>query len=1166
MVPTFVRCSASTCRLSRVSQKPSSKVPTRSIILTGVSLIALTPAMLAQTVEIDTEIDTPVATDTADNGAPADIEITSDGTILIEQVDGTIAVTMNSDNAIQNDGTIQIDESDDSVGVLIEANHAGDITGSGDIFLYDNYEREDDDDDDDLDGPYAIGTNRTAILLQAGGVHTGDISLSPGAQIVVEGNESYGIRLQSELDGRLSLDSSINVTGDNARAIQADQDISGDVLISAAVQARGEHAQAVELAGDIGGALTIESAVTSSGFASTALSNYVAPLNVDEDTPDVADRIDAEDLLDNLGAVTVRGSVANGVLINGNVDTFISEEDAEDETKDTIEDFDENRTTGSIASVGSGTALLIAAEDSDLVLGTVIETVRDTLDDDEDEDIDETLATFSYAYGLINRGTISANGLNIGFDASALRIEGAADGSADAIVDGGIDNSGFIQATAYDADAVAASFGTGADIGRLDNSGTISAQATAISTETAVAISIEDGAILASLVNDQGTISAQTSGESGSATAIVDQSGTLTIIENSGLISARLIDNGTVVDTPGDAIAIDLRSHDAATGVTLLQDRATPVDDINGDDVIDNDDVETPSIVGDILLGAGNDRFDLLAGAVTGDTDFGGGDGTFIVRDSTLTGDVLFSDGTHALDFGKSAVTGDLHFDTSVASISLINGASFEGSIITDASSVDLMVADSDLNIAAGNRSDLNTLTITGDSDLTFHVDPHRTDGVVFNVAGVADLGSDVTITPILESIARDPFSQVLIAADTLIFSGSFDDDQVTGIPFLYNLELEQTNTELEIFFDLKTAEELNLDDNQTRAYDPLINIFVTDEALGAAIATIHDEAEFNQVYDLLLPQRTNASQQFLATQWNAAFGALNDHLGLLGHTERSQVGIWTQEYLYSLDEQSSVQNPGYNGDGLGVAIGIDRALGPLTRIGAMSTYASGSFSEKTGGYNPISTSSLGVGLYALQKLGPVELRASGQVAKVDFSSNRDFEIDDLIYQIDGHWTGTSQAASVSAVSELDLGWGYVRPEVSADWFAMHQNPYSETGISSSDSLYAHVSDVDTDELSVAANVVIGKQMQLGGGIARAELSGGYRSIASETPYAASVSFGDIENVFDLLAPDTASDAVLLGVALGGEGGLVSSKVGYDVKISDDGMAHVLGGTLRLKF
>jgi len=805
MFSTRARCFASTRVFDRTRQKSRNRTLLKASFLTTVSVLAVCNFSQAQSVTIDSQIDTPIETATADNGSPADINITEDGGILIAEVDGTVAVTLNSDNNITNNGTIQLEDSDNVVGLSIAANQSGDIGGFGDILLIEDYEREDEDDDEDLDGAYAIGSNRTALLLQSGGVHTGNITLQPDAVFTVEGNDSYGLRLQSALDGTLAIDGTVSVLGDNAHAIHAEQDISGDVLVSGGVSAMGENAQAMTLDGDIGGALTFESLVSSTGFANTSITNYVAPRDIDEDTPGVADRIDAEDLLDNQGAVTVRGSVVNGILINGNVDDFISEEDEEDETKDTIEDFDENRTSGTISSIGSGTALWIYAEDRDLDIGPVVETVRDTLDDDDDDDFTETLATFDYTQGFINRGTINADGLNIGFDASALRIEGAADGSTQVNIASGMLISGTIQATAYDADAIAAAFGIGANIGALANSGLITARTTAVTTESATAFLLEEGANLSTLTNDQGTISANVVGVSGFATAVRDLSGTLTSITNNGTISAVLSDDGTETAETGRSIAIDLSTHDAATGATLIQDWATPVEDTNADEVIDTDDVETPRLIGDVLFGAGDDTFQLLAGSMVGDTDFGSGDADLTIGSGTsYSGNISFDDGAHYVSASNAAIAGDVSFNNSVAQFDLRNGSTFSGRILTDAPTVDMTVSGSDLAFDAANRTTLNSLSVSGESELTFHIDPDDSAGAVLMVAEAATLESDVTFTPILESIARDPFTQVLISAQSVTYDGTFDNFQLSGVPFIYNLNLAQTEQELALEFGPK--------------------------------------------------------------------------------------------------------------------------------------------------------------------------------------------------------------------------------------------------------------------------------------------------------------------------------------------------------------------------
>lgn len=614
------------------------------ILLCSVSMIAI-----AHGEEITSETNDPVLSSTISDGSSGDVEITSAGSIETEETDGFIAVTMDSDNDFLNEGEILIEDSDNAVGVLLRPGYSGSITNDGSIEVSETYEREDEDDDDDDDGPYAIGENRYGILLESGGTYTGDITTLSGSSIEVEGNNSVAVSLQSILDGSFVHDGSMYTVGDNAIGIDAQSEITGDLLVSGTVNVKGENSTAISVESDVGGALTIEGYIQSTGFGSTSTTNYIAPSYVDEDTEAVEDRVDAEVLLDNAGSVMIGGSLTNGFLINGAVDDYTSEEDEDDETKDTVDDFDENRATGSVYSFGSGAAVLISADygdeqAGDLVIGQVVETVRDTTDDDDDDDIDEALAVFTYDEGFINRGTISSSGVNIGFDALGLRVEGEQNGDAQTIITGGILNDGTITARAYEANATAVSIREGAVIGTINNDGSIIARSSTTDGHSAIAVLIEDGADVSEFINT-GTITANSIGRSGNVVGVLDESSGITSFTNMGIIAASHTTDGQTVDEWGDIIALDFSDHDASSGVTFVQDYETPTEDTNEDDEIDTDDVTSPYMVGDVLFGAGNDSFSVLAGYVTGDLDFGTGDGELILDDAQLYGDATFSAG-----------------------------------------------------------------------------------------------------------------------------------------------------------------------------------------------------------------------------------------------------------------------------------------------------------------------------------------------------------------------------------------------------------------------------------------------------------------------------------------------------------------------------------------
>ncbi|MEX0644746.1 MAG: hypothetical protein WD076_05510, partial [Parvularculaceae bacterium] len=342
----------------------------------------------ASAADISTATTTPVSTSTVEAGSPGDIHITSTGSITLTTLPNTTAVTLDSDNSVLNEGVIDIANSDNATAILITGGVMGSVRSSSTITVDEDYTRTDTDNDGDLDGAFATGSGRTALLLDGGGAFNGDIVFAGGA-VTVEGNQSAVIRFMSVLNGGFANDSALAIIGDNAFAIDAQQDVVGDFLQSGSISSRGLNAVGVSIKGDVGGGITNEGAVVSTGFASTTISNYADPDTLDADDIPIADRIDAEDLLDNGPAFAIGGNVANGFLNNGP----IGGRAADDTVKDAIEDFDENRSVGAISSIGSGPAVLVSPDWSglagDIVIGQAVEKVRDTLDDDEDDDTEE---------------------------------------------------------------------------------------------------------------------------------------------------------------------------------------------------------------------------------------------------------------------------------------------------------------------------------------------------------------------------------------------------------------------------------------------------------------------------------------------------------------------------------------------------------------------------------------------------------------------------------------------------------------------------------------------------------------------------------------------------------------------------------------------------------
>jgi len=311
----------------------------RLLLGAAAPLVFALPAVAQVT--ISTATTTPVQTATASSGAPSDITISSPSGTVAPTTTNTTAVTVNSSNDITNNGAITFNNLNDTVGVRILPGLTGSYGGSGSISLVEDYTRVDDasDTDTELDGPLAQGSNRYGILLEPGGTFTGDIRIDAtnnvttpvGGSITIEGNNSAGVSLQSNLNGSYVQNGAVSVTGSNTIGVDIRGDVSGNVQIGSqavttgtagvvgstvpgTVSARGDGAVAIRILGDVGGEFMIDGDVGSTGFAQGNSSNYKDPDDTSTFTPFA---LDADDLFVGGSAVEIRGDIARGFLVNG---------------------------------------------------------------------------------------------------------------------------------------------------------------------------------------------------------------------------------------------------------------------------------------------------------------------------------------------------------------------------------------------------------------------------------------------------------------------------------------------------------------------------------------------------------------------------------------------------------------------------------------------------------------------------------------------------------------------------------------------------------------------------------------------------------------------------------------------------------------------------------
>ena len=337
---------------------------------TGIGTLA---ALLATPASAETTITTAVTNPVLTGTAGDDIRITSTGSV---KPTGGAAVTINSNDSVKNEGAIAIKGANGATGILANTNLAGDITNSGTITIDEDFTATDADTDGDLDGPFAQGTDRFGIHVLGGGTFTGNIV--NGGTITIEGNQSAGIAVDSALTGSLTSTGKISVLGDNSVGIRAGA-VSGNVVVGSgsATGVQGKDAVGVLLGGDIGGALVIQGTVTTTGYRSTA-------------APADTSKLDADDLLQGGSAVVVGGNVAGGILLDS--------KPADNSTTDTDEDDDgipdANETTAAVTSFGAAPALAIGSATQDIAIGAV--------------------ASSGAGHGIVIKGSVSGLGIYSG--------------------------------------------------------------------------------------------------------------------------------------------------------------------------------------------------------------------------------------------------------------------------------------------------------------------------------------------------------------------------------------------------------------------------------------------------------------------------------------------------------------------------------------------------------------------------------------------------------------------------------------------------------------------------------------------------------------------------------------------------------------------------------
>ncbi|MCC5995583.1 MAG: autotransporter domain-containing protein [Oceanicaulis sp.] len=1077
----------------------------RSLLAAASTLALAAGPAIAQETRVEDERTTPIDTASAGN-----IVIAQNGRVTLTGQPGP-AVRVNSDNtATTNVGSrIEITDVDGAIGIQVDPGVTGGVSHGGAIVLNDTSESEDENEDGIPDGPFAEDRNKTGILVGAvdgdfnpvagQAAVDGAVTALAASRIEVVGQDSFGVRTVTDLTGDLILGGQISLRGERSVGVSVESNIGGDVEVSR-ITAQVPEGHGVALHGDVGGAVRLTGLIEVSGYR---VQGRVAQSVFELLT-------EGEDNIDSGAAVLIAGSVQNGVFIGAN-STIVS-------------------ASGSGAGVeirpGEGAA-------TDQIIGETVLPPNFGLPESEaDEDADPE----ELGYSVVNRGTVAGRGVFDGKNATAFLIAGRdvnGDMRAVILTEGGFLNTGAIDAVSYDADAVGVHIGAGAQMDTFHNRGEVRATANLgfegdgfaddyHGVGSAFALVLDEDSQIRRILNENGAIFARVERGGDKAVAITVNTNSLERIDNSGVISAQGRDLQDTFDVT--TIAIDARNHHSG----LLIRQTAPVDD-EGEPLPN----QTAAIIGDVLLGDGDDTIELLSGELRGNVAFGAGNDTL-----------------------------------------LINGARLIGTVTNSAGELDVSVTDGRITLTGTDALHLTNAVFHNGGVLDLRIDSNDRTDVFINASGEVSFleGSDLSIS--LGRLVGSGRDFQLITAQTLAIDNEAEILSIQDAPYLYNASVrrdDNNDNTLILTLERKTADQLGFDSNRAAAYNEALAVFDAVTGLNEAVASLRTQSEFFGAYDQLLPDYAGSAIEFALASNDAAAGALSARLENARRAPDQLAGVWIQEFAYFIDRAGGlVSDPGYRGQGIGLAAGVDIPWGPFYAVGFSVAGAASDVRRHEGFNDPMVAFTGQLGAYFGLDLGGVDVSGSAGVGFDRFETERNIRIQDFRAITVADWSGWHFTASGRVGRDFTYGRWLIRPEATLTYLSLFESAYNETaqGIDADAAapLALFIEDRDSSTLLGAATLTAARRFGNDTSWWLPSLRIGYRGeFSSRTPETVA-RFGPDGTPFILNPRAVPGSGVLLGFGLSAGSNYSTFTFGYDADVRDDFVRHTARILIRLAF
>ena len=903
--------------------------------------------------------------------------------------------------------------------------------------------------------------------------------------------------------GNLNVSGNIKILGDNSVGVRAG-DVSGNVILrTGTIEVQGGNSAGVSLNGDIGGALVIQNTIQNTGYRYTQ-------------APADPSKLDADDLLQGGSALVVAGDVGGGILFDA--------KPKDNDTADTDEDddgiADASETTATILTVGAAPAVQVGSSTEATNIGAVAN---------------------SGGLGIVVKGSITGGGVYKGVAGNGMVIGGL--GHA-VNVAGGMSVSGSIVASANEGTATALRVGSGATVPVIEVSGILSASGGGTASTGSRTILIDAGGTVNTLRNT-GTIRAIRAGPDGTATAVLDNSGTLSLIENSGTLG--ILEATSLGDK---AIAIDLRANNS--GATVRQLAVTTG--------------TAPTIIGQVLFGAGNDTLDVADGGVTGAAKFGAGNNSLSLSgDAVMNGAVTFGGGSDTMQLGgTSALFGDVDFGGGVDSLALAGTSSLTGQLLNSAGLAVNLGAGTKLNTTNLGTVNLASLNTGAGSSLGLTIDTATNSSTLFDVSGAADFGTGTMLDITLVSLANVEGTYKVLEAGTLTGAGNLV-ASTESIPFIFDSSLVTTTpNEVSVTIRQKTAEELGINASEDSVLDAVLNAADADDLIAGVFLGVDDSESLQDALQQMLPDHAGGAFETATRGTRLTNRIMTDPKAPL--VRRGTLGFWMQQVAWGGSKAIGATSS-YDLSGWGATGGVETTLGSLGSVGLSLGYLAGKDGKGIGDNELVSSQYEG-GLYWRGALGPIRAFARTTYGTLDFEGSRFFtaEVDGstLSRQADGEWKGRMYSASAGLTYDARVGPLWVRPTASIEYLSVKEKGYTESG--GGEAFDLTVDSRKSSEAAVNATVALGYDIiradDIDDTFVRVELEAGRRQILNTEIGETTARFGD-GAPFTLESEERKSSWIGAGRVIGGGAGLaLSGEIGAEEQQEE----MSLGGRLGLQF